>query len=250
MKQFFYYKCVRKTIIEFLNIFNDIRIAKYDSGGNVVKYINVPIKLAPKEKFYSWLYDRTGEKRYPMMSAEIVGIEHSRERLTGKHEENIADIENDDIPFYFTPSPYDINFELRIGTEYVNEADQIIEQILPYFNPFVYTKLRIPEINKNFNIKIIFEGLTIDNPPDIDEEDYRRLVWTLTFRAQTFLLQPIGDIKEIQKIVHKFYTTDETWAYRNSDTEAISGIGHDAEELLVSGRIDEDENEIIKYEVW
>ncbi len=250
MKQYFYYKCFRKTIIEFLNIFNDIKIAKYDGDGNILKYVDVPIKLAPKSKFYYWVYDRSHEKMLPIMSIEIVSVDHANNRVSGKHETNYIQNIEDGREYYLTPAPYDMGFEVRIGTEYINESDQIIEQILPFFNPFVYTKLKIPEINNEFNIKILFEGLNIDNPSDIAEDEFRKIIWTLNFKAQTFLLQPVADIQEVKQIIHKFYLDKETWSYRNSDTEAISGVGHDAEELLVSGEKDETGAIISKYEVF
>lgn len=205
MKQYFYYKCFRRTIIEFLNIFNDVRIAKYDSDGNVTEYVNVPIKLAPKEKFYYWLYDRKHEKRLPMMSAEITEIDHSNDRISGKYEKNFIQKVDDGREYYLTPAPYDVTFELKIGTEYINEADQIIEQILPFFNPFVYTKLKIPEIDDEFNMKVIFQGLSLDQETEIDITELRRTVWSLTFRVQTFTLQPKASISEVKKIINKFY---------------------------------------------
>jgi len=250
MKQYFYYKCFRKTIIEFLNIFNDIRIAKYDTDGNILKYVNVPIKLAPKAKFYNWVYNRSHEKRLPIMSTEITGVKHSNNRVSGKHEKNYIQTVEDGKKYYITPAPYDMDFELKIGTEYINESDQIIEQILPFFNPFVYTKLRIPEIEDEFNIKILFQGLSIDNPTDIAEDELRNIIWTLTFRVQTFLLQPIGDIEEIKKIIYKFYLDKESWAYRSSETEGPSGVGHDSEELFVKGEKDETGKIIVNYEVF
>jgi len=52
MDQYFYFASIRKTIIQFLDIFNNMRIAKYNPNGTILKYVEVPIKLAPKEKFY------------------------------------------------------------------------------------------------------------------------------------------------------------------------------------------------------
>lgn len=250
MRQHFFYNCFRKTIIEFLNVFNDIRVAKYDNEGNIIKYVDVPIKLAPKSKFYYWLYDRTSEVRLPMMSVEVTDIEHSNDRITGKHEENYIETVDGEINYYLVPAPYDVTFELKIGTEYHSEADQIVEQILPYFNPFVYTKLQIPEVNFEKNLKIIFQGLSADRDSDIGEDEQRKIVWNLTFRVQSFVLQPAASVKEVKKIINKFYTTEEAFEYAVTETEQPSGEGHDAEELLVKGSYDDTGKEIIKFEIW
>ena len=52
MENYFYFSSLRKTILQFLDMFNNINIAKYDSDGTIIKYVKVPIKLAPKQKFY------------------------------------------------------------------------------------------------------------------------------------------------------------------------------------------------------
>lgn len=250
MKQYFFYRCFRKTIIEFLNIFNDIKIAKYDSDGNITKYVDVPVKLAPKSKFYYWLYDRRHEQRFPMMSAEVTGIDHANDRLAGKHEDHFIESAEGVTEYYLTPAPYDIEFELKIGAEYMSEADQIVEQILPFFNPFVYTKLDIPEINGSFNLKVLFQGMTVDQDVDIAEDEVRKIVWNMTFRVYSFLLHPKAEVKEVRKIVNKFYVSEESFEYATSSTEQPSGIGHDEEELLVSGQEDDTGKIIVDYEVW
>lgn len=250
MRQYFFYKAFRKTIIEFMNIFNDIKIAKYDNDGNIIKYIDVPIKLAPKSKFYYWLYSRSHEVRLPMISVEVTDIEHANDRLTGKHEKNYIETVDGSVSYYLTPAPYDITFELKIGTEYHSEADQIIEQILPFFNPFVYTKLEIPEVQAEFNLKVLFQGLSADRDVEMGEDENRKIVWNLTFRVQGYLLQPKADVGEVRKVVTKFYTTEDAYEYANNETEQPSGAGHDAEELLVTGSYDNDGNELVKYEIW
>jgi len=250
MKQHFFYKCFRKTIIEFLNIFNDIKIAKYNKDGNIIKYIDVPIKLAPKSKFYYWLYDRKHEKRFPMISAEVTGIEHANDRLSGKHEANFIESVDGTTEYYMTPAPYDIEFELKIGAEYISEMDQIVEQILPFFNPFVYTKVDTPELNSTFNIKVLFQGMSVDQDVEIAEDEYRKVVWTMTFRVQSFLLHPKAEVKEVRKIINKFYISKESFEHAISETEQPSGVGNDAEELLVSAEKDKTDEIIVKYEVW
>ena len=52
MDTFYYYKTLRKTILSFLDIFNNIKVGKYNSNGEVVDLVDVPIKFAPKQKFY------------------------------------------------------------------------------------------------------------------------------------------------------------------------------------------------------
>jgi hypothetical protein len=50
MRNFFYFGTIRKTIIQFLDIFKDLKIAKYDENGDIIKYVEVPVKFMPKQK--------------------------------------------------------------------------------------------------------------------------------------------------------------------------------------------------------
>ena len=111
-----------------------------------------------------------------MMSAEVTNVDHANDRITGKHEDIPITSADGSIDYYLTPAPYDIEFELKIGAEYMVEMDQIVEQILPFFNPFVYTKLEIPEISDELNIRIIFQGVSVDQESEIPEDDQRKIV--------------------------------------------------------------------------
>ena len=71
----------------------------------------------------------------------------------------------------------------------------------------------------------------------------------MTFRAQTFLLQPKASVKEVRKIINKFYLSDDAYSYATSASEQPSGTGHDSEELLVKGYYDDTGQQIIKYEI-
>ena len=48
MKNYYYYQAFRKTTVQFLDLFNDIKIRRYDRGGNFVKYVEVPVKYSDK----------------------------------------------------------------------------------------------------------------------------------------------------------------------------------------------------------
>jgi len=249
MKNFFYFGTIRKTIIQFLDIFKDIKIAKYDDSGEINKYVQVPVKFMPKQKWYSWLEHRTHEKRFPSMGIQINNIEYDQSRHTGKHEDIALSINNSDVQYYQNPVPYNIVFQVRIATNYVSEMDQIIEQILPYCSPYVVNNIKIDELDLDWDINIKFDGLEIDQ--EIDIEDYRSNEWTLNFTVQTYILKPALDseTKLIKKVVNKIYTSKESWNKRDTTTDMPSGQGSEDEELLILAS-KEDGKILFEYEVF
>jgi hypothetical protein len=89
--------------------------------------------------------------------------------------------------------------------------DQIVEQILPYFSPYVVNNIKVDELDLDWDVNINFDGLQINQ--DIDINDYRNNEWTLNFTVQTYLLKPYleSEGKLIKKVVNKIYTSKEAW---------------------------------------
>jgi len=245
-----YQKSFRKTIISFLDIFNDIYVQKYDNEGNVLKTVEVPIKFAPKEKFYMWIYDRKFPKKLPMMSTEISNIEYDETRKTGKHEDITIKLEDENLEYYKMPSPYNIGFELKIATEYLNEMEQITSQFLPFFDPFVYTTIDMPEFNDRWNISISFQTMSLDQETSYGNDEKRKIIWTFDFIARTYITRPKQDIKTVKNIITKYYTTPNAWDNRNSESETLSGGDYSNMTTLWTGEIDEDEKILRSYEVF
>lgn len=239
-RTFFFYGAIRKSIIKFLSVFDDIKVGKYNNSGNILKYVDVPVKFMPKKKFYSWLFQRSHEKRYPMIGVEITSIEYDSERATGALENVSVTIGENANTYTTNPTPYNIGFRVVMATEHMHEQDQINEQILPFFTPSIYTKLNIDELDIDWDMEITFDGASLDTETDIAEDDYRNISWSFDFTAKTWLLKPTFDINTIKKIVHKFYLSEESWDKRTT-TEMPSGQGFEDLELLLLGSKEDDE---------
>jgi len=248
MRSFFYYGAIKKSIIKFLSIFDDMQIAKYNGDGEILKYVNVPIKFMPKQKFYSWLNLRSHEKRYPMIGVELTSIDFDASRKTGEYENIKVSIGEESTVYTTNLVPYNLGFTMSIVTEYISEQDQINEQLLPFFSPYVFTKINIPEVDIDWDMQVIFEGASIDTETTIDDDAIRNILWTHTYVVKTWLLKPTTTIDIIKKINYKFYLSDTSWDQRTT-TETISGGGFEQEELLIIGSKDDDEI-LAKYLVF
>lgn len=235
-RSFFYYGSIRKTIIQFLDIFNNLSIAKYDTDGTtILKNVQVPIKYMPKEKFYYWINSKKKhEKRFPIMGVELTSVEFDVNRQAGAQENLVVTSDDDKTSYISKPVPYNIGFTVHIGTEYTYEQDQINEQLLPFFTPYVYTKVKIDELNAEWDAQVILNSSNVENDTDIAADDYRSIIWTHDFTVKTNLVKPTFDIKNVHKIVNKFYLDENSWNARN-DSEMPSGAGEEQEELLVLG---------------
>lgn len=251
-RTFFYYGAIKKSIVKFLSLFDDIQIGKYNDNGVLIKNITVPIKFSPKHKFYSWLYQRQKEKRFPMIGVQLTSIDYDPTRESGRYEKLLVSTGENKNEYTSNPIPYNLGFTLSVATEHQIEQDQIAEMILPFFVPYAVTNVFIPEIDTNFEMTVNFNGASIDTDIDIAEDANREIRWNYEFVAKTWLVKPNlagSSIGIVKKVVNKFYLSCESWNKRTS-TEMPSGQGYEDEELLVLGSKNEDDEILASYLIF
>jgi hypothetical protein len=136
MFEYFYNEILRKTIISFGTLFNDITILQGDS------YIKVPLAYGPTQKFLARLnqspdLNKSTAITLPRISFEFTGLVYDPSRKVTTTQTFTVKDPNDgtETKKAYMPVPYNMQFELSVMTKLNDDALQIIEQILPYFQP-------------------------------------------------------------------------------------------------------------------
>jgi len=257
-RQYYYYKALRKTITQFLDIFNNIKIARYDADGNFKRYVEVPLKFSPKEKVWFWLNERKDDEMLPIMSVSLTGVEYALERATNKNfNVNITCPEEvaatGSVSRYLAPSPFDISFQLNIWTLYLTDVDQILEQILPWFQPHIMIRIRLDEINTTFDAKVVFRSVSPEHEAEYSDEGRRVLKYVLDFSVQTLLFKPAELSGVVGKIITNYYLTEETFrsALQRADTDSTFTSGASGETAVITASgYTADDNIIYRYEIF
>lgn len=216
--QKFYYQAMRKTIVQFLDLFDGITIARYDTEtGRLIKYVSVPFKFSPKSK--QWYWDekidpvtgrRTKDKILPMMACNLTDVEPAQMRQVNTKYRARTTSQNDlNIERFFNPVPYDYTFQVHIAAEYMVDITQIMERILPFFDNYLFLRLTIPELDivpdnikegaHPLDLKVIYEGSSKEETIEFGEEDYRTIIWTLNFKVEGYLFKPKFEYPVIKK---------------------------------------------------
>ena len=219
----FYHQHLRKYVIVFGTLFNDIIVQRKDNAGNIVQDIKAPLAYAPKEKALARIdADPDLSKKVgmvlPRMSFEMTSINYAPERKLNKIHRNVSALSDDKAKLYaaYNPVAYDIGFELNIYTRYAEDSTQILEQILPFFTPeWSVTMTLIPEMNWKQDIPIVLQGVSMQDTYDGDFETRRALIHTLNFTLKGYLWGPIrksGIIKTANVMTH----VDTSAIYANS----------------------------------
>lgn len=226
MRNYYYYKSLRKNIIQFLDIFNNIEIGRYDSNGNITDTFIVPLRFAPKQKMWYWIYENKEDEMLPMMSAEITSIEYAPDRQGNRLRSIIKsrDVSAGNLEKFLNPVPYNIGFQLNIWSKFMIDVDQILEQILPYFSPHVFMRVNISQLDASFDVKVLLNSASPDLNSEYQDEDRRIVLWSLDFTIQTYIFKPISSSGLIEKIITKIYTDKDSWDdHRFTETMFTSG---------------------------
>lgn len=193
MFEYFYHEILRRTVISFGTLFNGMEIRKDSS------IVKVPLAYGPTQKFLARLeqspnLNKQTQITLPRMSFEFTGLVYDPSRkVTNTQQFTVKDPNDGTVTKKsFMPVPYTMQFELSIMTKLNDDALQIIEQILPYFQPaYNLTINLVNEINEKKDVPIVLENVTFTDDYEGNYETRRVLVYTLRFSAKTYLFGPV-----------------------------------------------------------
>ena len=130
----------------------------------------------------------------------------------------------------------------------MSDTDQILEQIFPYFDPFIFLKVKIPELNSTFDVKVLFQSCTPEIISEIPDEDYRIINYTLDFQLQTYMFKPLETTGIIEKIATQYSLTEDTFTANIGSGTLSAGPSGGFQGLIIGQGYDSDGDLIASYE--
>ena len=185
----FYHGTIRKYVTVFGNMFNGIYVQRFDSAGTRIQNIKVPIAYGPKEKFLVRLaqdpnLDQDVAISLPRLGFEMTGINYAANRKlpsTLKH----STVDRNDLTKLTTqyiPVPYDIQFTLSAFVRNADDGTQIVEQILPYFQPEWTNNIKLqPEMGLTYDVPCVLNDVNVEDTYEGDFAARRALIWNFNF---------------------------------------------------------------------
>jgi hypothetical protein len=220
MFEYFYNEILRKTVISFGSLFNNISIKHTDNSNQVIDVIKVPLAYGPTQKFLARLeqspdLNKPIQITLPRMSFEFTGLTYdaSRKLTTTQTFTTKSSSDGSVVKKTYMPVPYNLQFELAIMTKLNDDALQIVEQILPYFQPSYTLSIElVDEINEKRDIPIVLENVTFQDDYEGNFTTRRVLIYTLRFTAKTYLFGPIQTATKdiVKKATISYITGDST----------------------------------------
>ena len=214
---YFYHEIIRKTVIGFGTLFNNVRIRHQDRNGADITDLKVPIAYGPVQKFLARIEQQPDLNKavamtLPRMSFEMTSLQYDSTRKAGVTQTFKAS-DGTNLKKVFLPVPYNIGFELNILCKINDDALQIVEQILPFFQPaFNITINLIDAIGEKRDVPIVLDNISFQDDYEGDFATRRVLIYTLTFTAKTYLFGPIANTTDglIKKVQVDYYADTAT----------------------------------------
>lgn len=207
-------EAIRKTTVAFANLFSDIPFSKYNNiTGQEIDRIKVPIIYGDKEKYVKRM-DIPQEKvqiTLPRIEYGLINMEYDASRRTN-HTNKIVGCNSGASVYVNSPLPYLFNFEIVLYTRNIEDANQILEYILPHFYPDYNLKINfIPEAGITKNVPITFTGESEDGDSQgVFDSEVRSVFRTLQFTARSYIFQPPKYYKPILHTITNIYLQQST----------------------------------------
>ena len=232
----FYFSTIRKMVIYFGTIINDMRITRTNADGDVVATLKIPLSYAPKDKMLARVdadpeITRQTSIYLPRMSFEMTGLAYDGARkLNTVSRQVVKDNSNaNKLKAQYNPVPYNFDFNLYVYVKNAEDGTKIIEQILPFFTPdWTATVNLIPEMNIAMDIPIILNSISMEDTYDGSFEERRAIIWTLNFTVKGWIYGPI-----VSKPIIKIANTQFFVPSGGSQANVAASVG----ETDVIGRI-------------
>ena len=195
MFEYFYNEIFRSVIIGFGSLFNGIEIKKGDS------IIKVPLAYGPTQKFLARMQQEADLNKpvsitLPRMSFEFLGLQYDASRKSTQTQTIINQTpDGANVKRNYLPVPYNMRFELSIMTKLNDDMLQIIEQILPYFQPAYQLPINfLGNLKEKRDVPINLDNISMEDDYEGNFDTRRALIYTLSFTAKTTLFGPITDV--------------------------------------------------------
>lgn len=211
---YFYHGITTKIVTVFGAFFNDIRTARKLSDGTLSNMNRVPLSYGSRSKFLARINNKRNDAiaiKLPRMSFELTGMSYdSASKINSIQQRRLSSIDEKTRDYLFSPVPYELTFELNIFTRTMDDALQILEQILPTFKPeYTVTIKDIEGPNTTADVMFKIDNISLDDEGTGDWLEPRALVYTLTFSTKVNYIGSIRRQRVIERAMAVFRHTEQ-----------------------------------------
>ena len=211
--QQFYHETIRKVIIAFGTMFNDIQLVRKDNSGNIMQTMKVPLAYVPRQKFLVRLREDADLTKQVALTLPRIGFEiqnlaydPSRKLNRVQRFKTVKGSTEKQLDTQYMPVPYNLDIELYIMAKQSDDALQIVEQILPYFQPDYTITLADMGGGTARDVPVVLNSIGYEDNYRDDFQARRAIIYTLSFTTKFYLYGPVTSSSIIKTATVDQYT--------------------------------------------
>ena len=229
----FYHRTIRKMVVTFGTLFNDLEIVRYTQSGVPKEKLKVPLSYGSKERYLTRLTSdpnliKTINTLVPRMSFNLDNLEYDTSRKQISTLRNFSSETDSTVKTQFVPVPYNYEFSLSIYVRNTEDGTQILEQILPFFTPdFSVVVDFIPSMDQKYTVPIILNSVasTVDYEGADADGTTRLIIWDLNFTVKSFIWPPVKSGNLITRANTQLYIDLTNQAEQKAYVDFANGSG-------------------------
>jgi len=228
----YYNRTIRKLVVGFGNLFNDITMVKYNPDLTESERFLVPIAYATKESYVMRLeedltLDKKVQMTLPRLSFEMTGLTYDTSRKQNTNIKNVASTTSG-IKSQYNPVPYNFDFNLYLYVRNIEDGTQVLEHIIPFFTPDYTIKINmVPEMGIIKEVPVVLNSCTSDITYEGNrEKDPRMIIWTLNFTVKGYIFGKSTSTNLITHSITSIYNQISDGDVVEFSMNAASGVGN------------------------
>ena len=229
--QQFYHETMRKVVVAFGTMFNDINLVRTNNAGEVIQTMKVPLAYGPKQKWLARLQEDPNITKkvavtLPRLGFEIQTISYDSTRKLNsiqKLKKVNSSAQGKTMSQQFMPVPYNMDFQMSVMAKNSDDALQIVEQILPFFQPdYTVTLNDNTAMGTTRDVPIVLTNVGYEDNYESDMITRRAIIYTLDFTAKFYLYGPVTDQKVIKTVQVDQYTDSKVNAPKREQRYSVA----------------------------
>ena len=214
--QQFYHETVRNVIVAFGTMFNNINIVRKDNNGTITQSMKVPLAYGPKQKWLTRLDTDPSLASavaitLPRLGFEIGSLTYDATRKLNRVQKfkkvKSSSSNANKLDTQFMPVPYNMDITLYAMAKNSDDALQIVEQILPFFQPdYTLTLNDMADMGIKRDVPIILNDVSYEDNYQGDFESRRAIIYTMGFTTKFYLYGPVTSSSVIKTVQVDQYT--------------------------------------------
>lgn len=236
----FYNRTIRKVVVAFGAIFNDIVLQRYTLNGETKKEVfRVPLSYGSKEKYLTRITSDPNLTKsvatvVPRISFELTGMSYDTSRKQVSTLQNFSANTATGIKTQYSPIPYNFDFSMSIYVRNTEDGTQILEQILPFFTPdFNVTVDFVPSMDQKYDMPVLLNSVANEVDYEGDMLSTRLIIWNLEFTAKSYIWPPVKSGKIIRQANTSIFIDTQSRTSQKVFVDKANGSGYFADEETI-----------------